>query len=98
MLVECTVCKASYHAKGNLHERATETEGVSEWGFECPNCKAWSRTHYESVALRGLRHRVQSAQHIYQKRQNPANWQRYTGAREDFRKAFDALQKEMATP
>lgn len=97
MRLECTGCKATYHAKGNLHERATGSEGVTEWGFLCPVCGAWSRTHYESTALRGLRHRVQSAQLIYQKRQNPANWQRYTDAREAFRKAFDALQQEMAT-
>lgn len=97
MRVECTECKATYHAKGNLHERATEKAGINEWGFLCPNCQAWQHTHYESVALRGLRNRVQSAQHIYQKRQNPANWERYTKARESFRQAFDALQKEMVT-
>lgn len=98
MRLECTACKATYHDTGNLHERATDKPGITEWGFRCPNCGAWSRTHYESVALRGLRHRIKSAQHIYQKRQNPANWQRYTDAREKFREAFDALQKEMATP
>jgi len=98
MLVECAACKASYHAKGNLHERATETTGVSEWGFRCPNCGAWSRTHYENATVRGLRHRVQTAQVLYTKRKNPASWQRYTDARESFRRAFDALQKEMVTP
>jgi hypothetical protein len=97
MLVECTACKASYHAKGNLHERATEKAGISEWGFLCPNCQAWQHTHYENATVRGLRHRVQSAQVLYTKRQNPANWERYTKARESFRQAFDALQKEMVT-
>lgn len=97
MQVECGECAASYPAQGNLHERPTETNGVTEWGFRCPNCEAWSRTHYESVTLRGLRYKVTTAQHLYQKRQNPANWERYTRAREEFRSAFDALQKEMTT-
>lgn len=97
MQIECTKCGATFGGQGNLIERATDKAGITEWGFLCPNCGSWAHTHYESVALRGQRYRVTMAQQIYTKQQSPANWERYTKARESFRKAFDALQKEMAT-
>lgn len=97
MQIECVECKATYHAKDNIHERTTDKPNVTAWGLVCPNCGAWQRTHYESPKLRGLRYQIKSAQFIYQKHQTPANWERYTKARDTFRQAFDALQQEMVT-
>lgn len=92
-VLECSKCKATF--SGGLKQRKTSTANVTEWGFTCPNCGAYFRTHYENTELSGLRFRVRSAQSIYQRNQNESNWNRYIEARERFRKAFDALQKEM---
>lgn len=95
MQIECADCKATYHGPDNTQQRVTDKPNVTVWGLVCPNCGSWQRTHYDSAKLRGLRYKIKSAQLIYQKHQSPANWERYTKARTDFRTAFDALQKEM---
>ena len=64
----CDICNVNFVA----HPISREVDpGIEEWGFECPQCKAWTHAYFINGELQGLQETLATKSREYRSRPSP---------------------------
>lgn len=93
MIIICAnpECRHEFVLARHIKRRSVEGADLTEHGFECPKCQAWTHTHFTNPALDQMRQKLEAVKLIYQRNKRLKVWEQYQKLQNEYKAAFDEL-------